>query len=396
MVKQADSSILIYPALNSNIQLHWQPSCLLARIPPLPEQGLHPEIYELNETASRLLLLCDGTRRYDDILRTVAATLRHDSDNPVTVAGDLYLDLARKRIVGFHDAPVSVKITITGSKEYFSPSHFAIELTSECNLKCGHCYRECEPGKGTRLPTQTLMQIIRDMAGHGVTSLELTGGEPTIHPDFFAILDYCCSNFTNVAILSNGWMIDDAFAARTADRQSPPFVQIDLDGCDAATHDELRGVKGSFNNALRAIAALKKYGIRVRAAMNVHKGNISQLEATLELARVAGADWFAISPLMLVGKGRQMQALTPDEYGFLSDKADQFAVRYPKFFFLSREIESRINGTIDNCGAGSRAMVLGSNGVVRPCLLLDDRYIELGDLTELSSSGSEPSNMQWL
>lgn len=393
MAEQSVFGMPVYPAVNGKVRLHWQPSGLLARVPPL--EGVQPGVYELNQTAARLLLLCDGTARYEDILRKVAASLRHESGNPVDAAGELFLELAAKRILAFHDAPGRVDIVIGGSKEYFSPSHFAIELTSECNLRCLHCYRECESGKGIRLPTPKLLSIIDDMAEHGVTSLELTGGEPTVHPDFFAILDACCSHFSNVAVLSNGWLIDDRFAARMADRHAPPFVQIDLDGSDAATHDQLRGVPGSFANALRAIRALKKHGIRVRAAMNIHQGNFHQLDSTFELAHATGADWFAVSPLMLVGNGRHMEALSAEDYAVLSATADRFAERYPGFFFLSKEIESRISGVIDNCGGGSRAMVLGPNGVVRPCLLLDELHMTLGNLAEtdyetfLASAGAE-------
>ncbi|MBM3423269.1 MAG: radical SAM protein [Chlorobi bacterium] len=385
----------IFPSIGRSVHLHRQPCGLLARVAPLPGKGFQPEIYELNDTASYLLLLCDGITSYEAILNRISQTVIHDESNPVRVAGALFVDLARKRILEFHDTPAATEYTITGSEKYYSPSHFAIELTSECNLRCSHCYRECEPGKGSRLPTDRLLSIMASLALHGVTSLELTGGEPTMHPDFFEILDLACCSFTNIAVLSNGWLLDEAFVSRMANRVNPPFIQIDLDGSDASTHDRLRGVPGSFNNALRAIGALKKYGLRVRAAMNVHKDNLMQLEATLDLARSAGADWFAVSPLMVVGRGRSMEPLDAEEYAFLSAAADSFSARYPDFFFVSKEIEGRINGSITNCGAGSRAMVLGSNGIVRPCLLLDDRFMKMGDLTQvdypafLASSNTE-------
>lgn len=383
----------LYPTVDRKVRLHWQPTGLLAKVPPL--EGLQPEVYELNMAAAELLLLCNGETGYAELLQRISGLLQHKMARPVDTAGELFLELAKKRIIVFHDAPEPVAVVIGGSKEHFSPSHFAIELTSECNLKCLHCYRGCEPGTGVRLPTGKLLSIIRSMADHGVTSVELTGGEPTIHPDFFAVLDLCCSSFHNVAVLSNGWRIDDAFAARMAERPRPPFVQVDLDGSDASTHDGLRGVSGSFDNALRAIRALKKYGIRVRAAMNIHKGNYHQMDSTLDLARSVGADWFAVSPLMMVGNGRYMEPLAAEEYAGLSATADRFAEEHPRFFFLSKELESRINGSIDNCGAGSRAMVLGPGGVVRPCLLLDERHLSLGNLAEtdyasfIASAGAE-------
>src|SRR5262245_1771987 len=66
-----------------------------------------------------------------------------------------------------------------------------VELTERCNLTCPTCYAESGPAHGSH---RTLAEIERMLdivvASEGEPDVvQLSGGEPTIHPDFFAVLD---------------------------------------------------------------------------------------------------------------------------------------------------------------------------------------------------------------
>lgn len=374
----------LFPVINSRVFLHRQPCGVLAKIPPQAGQSFQPEMYELNGFATTILTLCNGTTPLKDILDELRGLYDSAQDDVVESACKFIIEAVQKRLLQLHDEPCLNPFKASGSSRYYSPSHFAIEVTDACNLKCQHCYRNAEHDGDRMLPTNVLLDILRQMAENGVTSLELTGGEPTFHPDFSRIIDFCSSNFSAVAILTNGWFMDDLLARQLAAARNHVFVQVDLDGDTAETHDRLRGVNGSFDRALRAIDNLVKHGVPVRVAMNVYPGNWTQIFQTFELARSKGANWFAIAPLMSVGRGSSLQQLTVDQFESIGALATELAGRYPEFFFVSKEMERRLNSETYNCGAGSRAMVLGPGGIVRPCLLLPENHYSMGNLAGTS------------
>ena len=373
----------LFPAVAPGVILHQQPYGMLVRA-PARERGFRPDIYEANVVGSEILVLCDGSTSLEALIRTVRRRVDDTNFEPVESTRAFIVEALSRGILELHDGPVVRRLRTTGSAQYFSPSHMAVEVTDACNLRCQHCYRDSGPECDERLPTVKLLEVLSAMADHGVATVELTGGEPTCHPDIHQILQECLHLFGTVALLSNGWLIDETFVERLGRCQDKLCVQIDLDGDSPLPHDRLRGVPGAFANAVRAISLLVRHGVIVRAAMNVYPGNWRRLRPTLELAKGLGADGFAIAPLMALGRGRHMSQLSPDQFAVIATEAELLAQAHAGFFTVSEEMERKIAGQTGNCGAGSRSMVLGPTGRVRPCLTLDERYLSLGDLTRTS------------
>src|SRR5205085_3336573 len=66
-----------------------------------------------------------------------------------------------------------------------------VEITDHCNLRCPTCYASSGP---ERVTYRTLEQVEFMMDAvvrneHEPDIVQISGGEPTLHPDFFAILD---------------------------------------------------------------------------------------------------------------------------------------------------------------------------------------------------------------
>lgn len=120
-----------------------------------------------------------------------------------------YFDSLSNGLLELYDEPINFDRKTSGSFDYYSPVHFIIELTDRCNLKCKHCYRESGPQNNKMLPVAQLLNILQDMAESGINTVELSGGEHTIHPNLKKILQFCSKNFNIVTIISNGWFIDD-------------------------------------------------------------------------------------------------------------------------------------------------------------------------------------------
>ncbi len=132
-----------------------------------------------------------------------------------------------------------------------------------CNLKCKHCYIEKNPYKQEKdfIPLDKIKQALLDTRGENLTSIYLTGGEPLLHPDFNTILRMCLK-FSNVTVLTNGYMINDKkarFLRKIDDENNfETIYRISIDHFDELKNDEIRG-RGSFRKALSAVLNLAKY-----------------------------------------------------------------------------------------------------------------------------------------
>ncbi|HCC47585.1 MAG TPA: hypothetical protein DEQ38_05650 [Elusimicrobia bacterium] len=117
--------------------------------------------------------------------------------------------------------------------------------------------------------------------------VSLTGGEPTLHPDFFKLLAYFRLRLPGVPItlLSNGRRFGNrAFAEKFCAAARPPFsVAVALHGPSARLHDAVSGVKGSFAQTaagFRNLLALPGAPF-LEIRLVLHRRNIAALDKTL-------------------------------------------------------------------------------------------------------------------
>lgn len=78
-----------------------------------------------------------------------------------------------------------------------------LKITNKCNMKCGHCGMSSN-SKGKHMTREVWKAAINLAKDHGEESITIGGGEPTLHPDFWAILGLCMGSFEYVWMATNG------------------------------------------------------------------------------------------------------------------------------------------------------------------------------------------------
>ncbi len=106
------------------------------------------------------------------------------------------------------------------------------ELTYSCNLACIHCLSSSGRRDPNELSTAEAMAVIDELAAMSVFYVNVGGGEPTIRPDFFELLDYSVAKGVGVKFSTNGSRIGHTEAARLAGTDYVD-VQISVDGATA-------------------------------------------------------------------------------------------------------------------------------------------------------------------
>lgn len=378
-----------YLSTHPRMQVHITPYGAKIVIPPVnneprSESNLWP-VAEVNKAARDLLLRCDGISTLADVLSL--AENRQDSGG---FANDCILFLEQAIQYGFISAsqvPVPTQIATTGSTDFIVPQHINIELTSNCNLKCIYCYRDAGPHAATYLPVEQLLDIIEQFVQYGTRVIELTGGEPLLYPEFSQVVDFCAQHGSLVSVLSNGCLINEQVAKQLAEFRDRIFVQVDIDGSTASKHDYIRGVPGAFQQTTQCVALLAQHQVRTHVVMNVIPDTLDDVENTLCLAQELGATWFNFAPVLSVGRANHLKLeYSLDQVKYMSELPFYLGNKYESFYRqLTKEQLARLTGShTNNCGAGTRSVVLGPTGKIRPCLVLPEEYLVIGDATKQS------------
>jgi uncharacterized radical SAM superfamily Fe-S cluster-containing enzyme len=148
-----------------------------------------------------------------------------------------------------------------------------LEMTSACNLECPMCYAASGPGGKHLTYEQCVAAIDRLVQVEGQPELlQLSGGEPTIHPEFFRVLDYAAGQPIDFIMLNtNGVRLahDEAFVAQLAQYRHRLEVYLQFDGFTDETYLALRG-EPLADLKLRAVEMLGKYDINAMLVVTVH------------------------------------------------------------------------------------------------------------------------------
>jgi MoaA/NifB/PqqE/SkfB family radical SAM enzyme len=99
---------------------------------------------------------------------------------------------------------------LVGSKDLTDPENLQLKTVSLSlthrtqfqQILTSPIQKKCPEDK--ELGTYQWKKIIDQLSEEGVENVVLTGGEPTIRPDFHTILQYCINNFENVTVQTNG------------------------------------------------------------------------------------------------------------------------------------------------------------------------------------------------
>ncbi|MCB9780899.1 MAG: radical SAM protein [Alphaproteobacteria bacterium] len=162
-----------------------------------------------------------------------------------------------------------------------------LHLTDGCNSRCVACdFRG--PAGGEALDAAAVARLCREAVGLGAVDVLLTGGEPLLRQDIDALLATARATGLRPVLLTNGLLLRRHAAAVAAHAAE---VVLSLDGHDAASYREARGIDGLAAVAA-GISALRDAGFDrpVRARVTVTAVNAGRLPEIAAAARALGCD----------------------------------------------------------------------------------------------------------
>ena len=150
-----------------------------------------------------------------------------------------------------------------------------VEMTSSCNLRCPMCYASSGPGGVHLSYDECVRSIDRLVAVEGRAEvLQLSGGEPTIHPEFLRVLEYAAAQPIDIVMINtNGIRLahDTELLDGIERLKHRVEVYFQFDGFDDRGSKLLRG-ESLVETKLKAIEALGRRGIKTSLVCTLQPG----------------------------------------------------------------------------------------------------------------------------
>jgi uncharacterized radical SAM superfamily Fe-S cluster-containing enzyme len=151
-----------------------------------------------------------------------------------------------------------------------------VEVTDQCNLQCPICYAESSPRRQTHRTLEHVEFMLDAVVGNEAEPdiVQISGGEPTIHPQFFEILDAARRRpIKHLMINTNGIRIaqDREFARRLAGYQPGFEVYLQFDSLREEPIQKLRGAS-LLKVRQQALERLNEFNISTTLVVTLMKG----------------------------------------------------------------------------------------------------------------------------
>jgi radical SAM protein with 4Fe4S-binding SPASM domain len=189
----------------------------------------------------------------------------------------------------------------TKRKYLSAPARVFLHLTERCNFNCFYCFVDANKTKPSEeLTVKEFHDIFKQLNDLNVITVRLFGGEPLSRPDIIEILDLLKSCHFYSTLNTNGTFITNSIAQKLKE-VNVSYIHVSFDG-PKEIHEQMCGVKNSFEKTVDGILRLKKCGLRTGLEIVLTSLNMKYFFEALDIAADLKVDSFKILPLQLAGR----------------------------------------------------------------------------------------------
>lgn len=255
--------------------------------------------------------------------------------------------------------------------------------TNACNFNCSHCYSRTE-SYDDEISLDQSKEIASQLKKIGVFNIHFGGGECLVRGEFTELLEYCRDIGLQYEVSTNGFTLTENQASRLHEL-GVSRVNVSIDGPDAETHEQIRGVPSSFEKALNAVKACKTTGLKVAILCSLTIPILDRLDKMLALAELLQVDELIFKVIKRAGNAIENVQLLPSNKALREafrtlDKISigkNVNVDFGKYstplamLALAEAGETESANNIENgkafCSCGRTSLCVKPDGMVTPC-----------------------------
>lgn len=166
------------------------------------------------------------------------------------------------------------------------PVYAVWEITLKCDLACNHCGSRAGHARPSELTTAEALDVVRQLARLGCREVTLIGGEAYLRKDWVDLIREIRAQGMDATMTTGGRNLGEERVKAAVDA-GLQGVSISIDGVEA-THDRLRGVKGSHRAALEALERCKRHGLTVGSNTQINALSWRELPEVMEQLLAVG------------------------------------------------------------------------------------------------------------
>ena len=280
-----------------------------------------------------------------------------------------------------------------------TPVHVVWEITLACDLKCHHCGSRAGKRRPQELSTEECFDLIRQLARLGTREISLIGGEAYLRRDWLDLVREIRAQGINCAMQTGGLHLNEE-RVRAAAEAGLQSVGVSIDGLEA-THDRLRGVKGSYAAGFQALRLLREHGIVTSVNTQITSLVLPELRELFERFVAAGAKNWQVQLTVAMGRAADHPELLLQPYDLLELMpllADLYREGVERGLLLQPgnnvgyfgPYESLWRGSGDErvhwhgCNAGQNTIGIEADGTIKGCPSLTTSPYAGGNVRDLS------------
>lgn len=251
------------------------------------------------------------------------------------------------------------------------PYALTAELTHRCPLHCPYCSNPVELAKReSELSTAEWLRVLEEAAGLGVVQVHLSGGEPLLRTDAEQLIAKARALGLFVNLITSGIGLTKArlHALKDAGVDS---IQLSIQAAAPELSDKIAGLK-AFELKRQAAAMIRSAGLPLNMNAVLHRQNIDELEAIIELCRDWGAQRLELANTQYYGWAlKNQQALMPtrEQLAAAEEVYDNTKARIGKHMELIWVVSDYYADRPKPCmgGWGKLSLTVAPDGSVLPC-----------------------------
>ncbi|MBD3321531.1 MAG: radical SAM protein [Chitinivibrionales bacterium] len=248
------------------------------------------------------------------------------------------------------------------------PTVAVLEVTHRCNARCEYCFID-HAGVHPELSTEELLFVIDKLAGSGILSLLITGGEPFMRADILRIIEHAISkDFFSVSLFTNGLLLTEEHLDFII-RHKKYIAKIKMSAFShiPRINDSYFKVRGAMNTILKNGEKLIEHGLNVGLSIAAMDFNVADLMETKLFYSKKKFD-VTSSPFKIPGAKGDFAAVDSRSKEFMK----QYFAHYPeetkeRFRRVMNERLEAPGDHLELCKGRITSLVVNPEGDISPC-----------------------------
>ncbi len=249
------------------------------------------------------------------------------------------------------------------------PNLMSFAVNDVCDAVCQHCsfFTGVDEKSRAMLTLEQCRRVIKEGQQLGVSVINFVGGEPLLRDDLPQIIASVNKDQSTTVLFTNGSHLSERVAELK--KAGLDSVYISLDAAEADKHDEFRGKKGLFEQAVRGIERAKALGMSTGISCSISPEAFfeGELERIIELGKHIGIHEVLVFDMLPTGRAKHRADLVdnPDWIEAMIDSMTPYNDQpdYPGVVAFAYMTSHRSVG----CSCGTSYFYISPYGDVMSC-----------------------------